>query len=131
MVSKKEKFTGNSGRGQRKEATWKARKEGGRERERERENDFSSAEDKYGKHLLKILQCLQSIKKRLFSVISEGQGGRPWRSDSVGSKATLCGVSVVKQFGLTVGKNLNLRRIWTLTDPRRHESVQILKTCHL
>lgn len=129
MVSKKEKFTGNSGRGQRREATWKARKEGGGERERE--NDFSSAEDKYGKQLLKILQCLQSIKKRLFSVVREGRGSRPWRSDSVGSKATLCGVSVVKQFGLTVGKDLNLRKIWTLTNPRRHESVQILKTRHL
>lgn len=43
----------------------------------------------------------------------------------------LCGVSVVEQLGLTVGQDLNLRRIWTLTDPRRHESVQILQTCHL
>lgn len=47
------------------------------------------------------------------------------------SKATLCGVSVVEQFGLTVGKDLDLRRIWTLANTRRHESVQILETCHL
>lgn len=47
------------------------------------------------------------------------------------STATLCGVSVVEQLGLTVGQDLDLGRIWTLTDPRRHESVQILQTCHL
>lgn len=56
-------------------------------------------------------------------VISDKRGGRARRSDSVGSKATLIGVSVVKELGLTVGEDLNLRRIWTLTNPGCHESI--------
>lgn len=47
-----------------------------------------------------------------------------------GFTATLCGVSVVEQLGLTVWKDLNLRRIWTLTDPGRHQGIQILETGH-
>lgn len=66
-------------------------------------------------------------------VSSEIRRAAPPRSSDGGvlSKATLCGVSVVEQLGLTVGQDLDLRRIWTLTDPRRHESVQILETGHL
>lgn len=63
--------------------------------------------------------------------MSEGWGGRARRSDSVVSKATLIGVFVVKELGLTVGEDLNLRRIWTLTNPGCHESVSVLLTCHL
>lgn len=58
-------------------------------------------------------------------------GRRPGRSDSVLSKATWCGVSVVEQLGLTVGQDLDLWRIWTLARPRRHEGVQVLQTGHL
>ena len=57
--------------------------------------------------------------------------GGPRGPRHISSKATLCGVSVVEQLGLTVGQDLNLRRIWTLADARRHQSVQILETCHL
>lgn len=48
----------------------------------------------------------------------------------LGPTATLCGVSVVEQFGLTVGQDLDLRSIWTLNDARRHQGVQILEACH-
>lgn len=58
-------------------------------------------------------------------------GGRARRSDSVVSKATLIGVFVVKELGLTVGEDLNLRRIWALTNPGCHESIKVLQTCHL
>lgn len=47
------------------------------------------------------------------------------------TKVTLCGVSVIEQLGLTVGQDLNLRRIWTLANTGRHESVQILEARHL
>lgn len=66
----------------------------------------------------------------MVSLVTSGGGGA-LRSDGVGSKATLCGVFVVKELGLTVGEDFNLRRIWTLTNPGRHQSVQILQTCNL
>lgn len=63
--------------------------------------------------------------------LAGSEDGRAQRSDSERSKATLCGVFVVKQLGLTVGEDLNLRRIWTLTNPGCHESVQVLQAGHL
>lgn len=66
----------------------------------------------------------------MVSLVRSGGGGA-LRSDGVRSKATLCGVFVVEELGLTVGEDFNLRRIWTLTNPGCHESVQILQTRNL
>lgn len=101
----------------------RARKEG---KEREREDYFSSAGDKHGKTGIR-----NSLKEGFLVSLVAGGGGGALRSDGVGSKATLCGVLVVKELGLTVGEDFNLRRIWALTNPGRHQSVQILQTCNL
>lgn len=124
MESKKEKFTGNSGHGRH------ARRE---KKERERESYFSSAADKGGKTGIKK-QCKVVKRRSVFcclGVISVVWGGRARRSDNLVGEATLCGVFVVEELGLTVGEDLNLRRIWTLTDPGCHESIQVLQTRHL
>lgn len=78
-----------------------------------------------------VSKTVQSLKEVfLVSLVTSGGGGA-LRSDGVGSSATLCGVFVVKELGLTVGEDFNFRRIWTLADPGCHESVQILQTCNL
>lgn len=112
MESKNEKFTGNSGHGRHTR----------REKKEKKKTVLVQLETNMEKQELKTVQ---SLKKEVFfvCVISDELGGRARRSDSVVSKATLIGVFVVKELGLTVGEDLDLRRIWTLTNPRCHESI--------
>lgn len=44
---------------------------------------------------------------------------------------TLSGVFLVQEFGLTVGQDLDFRRVGALCYPRRHHSVEVLQTGHL
>lgn len=46
-------------------------------------------------------------------------------------RRTLSSVFLVQEFGLTVGQDLDFRRLGALGHPRRHHSVEVLQTGHL